>query len=154
MKLSDKKSLGYLLKREDVGAETHALALIAFDGLGDIGNANTAGNGDITELIVVDGDQAGVNTGRLALAVLELQVNGEIVAQSDGFYRGLRLGCSFPGTHALCFSLSSFLSDYDDELFPQFSMEGGWKRKQGGRLVYGDGSISSIYWWDLYIVIR
>lgn len=69
----------YLLERENIGGEPGALAFVAFDGVGNIGDADAAGDGNLSTEVMVDGDQTGIG-GRRSLAILETQVNGQIIA--------------------------------------------------------------------------
>lgn len=98
----------YLLEREDVGAEAHALALVAVDGAGDVGDGDAdPGDGDgVAEGgIVADADQP-----RL-LAVPEPEVDGQVVPQPHRLHGG---ACGLPrpiqrlAPHRLCRSVGCF----------------------------------------------
>lgn len=63
-----------LLKRENIGAQSHAVPFIPFDRFGDIGDGNTARELNCSKVVVVDGDQSGV-----ILAGFEPYIVGQIV---------------------------------------------------------------------------
>lgn len=85
----------YLLEREDVGAEASPVALVAFDGFGDIGDDSPVGKNDLTAVILVKVDET-----RISLAVLEAEIDGDVVTTADGLDRNLRrLGRRNPKCH-------------------------------------------------------
>lgn len=82
--------LRHLLEREDVGAEAHALALVAVDGGGDVGDGDAdAGDGDGVAAggVVGDADQP-----RL-LAVPEPEVDGQVAPLPHRLHGG---ACGLP----------------------------------------------------------
>lgn len=79
-----------LLKGEDIGAEARPLALVARDGPGDGGDLDPAGEHDVLDLIAAEVNEARVGVRELALAVLEADVQDNIVATADGRYGRLR----------------------------------------------------------------
>ena len=89
---------GNLLKREDIGAQSGAVTFVAFDGFGDIRDRDTTGqlNG-AKVVVVVYGDQS----GGLGLAVLELEIGVEVVAQPNGVDGSLSCSCTLCLHHLL-----------------------------------------------------
>jgi len=71
----------YLLKRENIGAQSHAVAFVTLDGFGDIRDRNPRREFHSSEVVVVDSDESGV-----VLAEFEPEIVGEIVSQPNDPY--------------------------------------------------------------------
>lgn len=77
----------YLLEGENIRAESQPFAFIALDGFGDIWYQNSTWDGDVTNLIIaVNGNEPRIIMLLLLLlllAVLETQIDGQIISQPD-----------------------------------------------------------------------